>query len=221
MTKGVSDFLASLQAEQSDVRQFAHRYTSLITFWNHAEMCGRQIAQLLLGESTMSAALTSELGNRTLMDAIEVASHELEVLGEHLRHFCKGFKVMLGYRNFYVHSLVATEHNELVPGDWQGVLFSLDGKGRARFFNRKLTARELQAAISDIHKLIAYGAAIQKALGASGDGIDHLAKTYGASLDRPNWPKCVEKTPLYLQGQEPPAKHKERGRTQHRGKAIK
>ncbi|MCL9998699.1 MAG: hypothetical protein NBV68_04920 [Erythrobacter sp.] len=219
MTKGVSDSLDLSLNEQSGVWNFAHRYTSLITFWNHAEMCGRQIAQLLLGESTMSVALTSELGNRTLMDAIEVASHELDVLGEHLLHFSKGFRVILGYRNFYVHSLVATEHNGLVPGDWQGVLFSLDGKGRARFFNRKLTSQELEVVISEIHKLIAYGAAIQKALGASGDGIDRLVQIYGSSLDMPIWPRCVEKTALYLQGQEPTPKIKRRGRT--RGKAEK
>jgi hypothetical protein len=198
------------------VWQFAHRYTSLITFWNHAEMCGRQIAQLLLGESTMSVALTSELGNRTLMDAIEVASFELQELGEHLRHFSKGFKVLLGYRNFYVHSLVGTEHNCLVPGDWQGILFSLDGKGRARFFNRKLTTRELELTIRSIHQLIAYGAAIQQALGASGNGIDHLAQTFSASLDKPHWPKSVEKTPLYLQGQEPSPKRQPRGRAKDR-----
>lgn len=201
------------------VARFAHRYTSLIAFWNHAESCGRQIAQLLLGESTMSFALTAEVGNRTLMQAIQVASHDKGDIGEHLRHFSNGFDTMLGYRNFYVHALYGTEHNGLVPGDHHGILFTQDGKGRARFFIRRLSAQELEAATSAIHKLIAYGAAIQKELGATGDRIDRLVQVYGASLERPDWPKPVEKTPLYLQGQEPPppTPNRRRGNRQKTG----
>jgi hypothetical protein len=184
--------------------RFAHRYASLIAFWNHAEGCGRQIAQLLLGESAMSFALTAEVGNRTLMQAIQVASHEKDGIGEHLRHFTIGFETMLSYRNFYVHSLYAIEHNGLVPGDYEGILFSQDGKGRAKYFNRRLTIKELEAAISGVHKLNAYGSAIQKELGETGDGLEDLLQAYGASLEKPDWPPCVEKTPLYLHGQAPP-----------------
>jgi hypothetical protein len=164
----------------------------------------------------MSFALTAEVGNRTLMQAIQVASHDKGDFGAHLRHFSNGFETMLGYRNFYVHALYGTEHNGLVPGDFHGILFTQDGKGRARYFNRKLTSQELETAISAIHKLIGYGSAIQKELGATGDGLENLVRAYGASLEKPDWPQCVTKTALYLQGQEPPPPEPNRKRGDRR-----
>lgn len=188
----------------SQVAGFHYRFTSSIIFWNHAESVAKQIAQLLLGESAMSMAVTTELGNRTLMQAIEVASHEMGDIGQHLRHFSKGFTTLLGYRNFYVHSLYAVRRNGLVPGSTEGILFSLDGKGRVRYYSRHLLEAELEAYIKSVQDLLNYGAAIQKELGATGDGLEALLKAYEASLEMPDWPQSVEKTPLYLQGQEPP-----------------
>lgn len=188
----------------ANVSGLAYRFTSAIIFWNHAEATAKHIAQLLLGESAMSMAVTAELGNRTLMQAIEVASHEMGEIGRHLRHFSKGYSTLLGYRNFYVHAIYSTRLVEHDPTRFEAVLFSLDGKGRVRYFNRTLTEAELDAAVAAIHQLLGYGAAIQKELGATGDGIEALLKSYQASLEMPQWPPDVEKTPLYLQGQEPP-----------------
>lgn len=188
----------------SSVAGFSYRFVSLLAFWNHAEMTAKQIAQLLLGEGSMSMAITAEVGNRTLMEAIEVASHEMGKIGEHLRHFSKGYSSMLGYRNFYVHAYFGTRPNPIDPAVSEGILFSQDGKGRVRYFNRALTEADLDAATAGIHALLAYGTAIQKELGATGDGLDGLLQSYRASLEKPDWPPPVEKTPLYLQGQEPP-----------------
>ena len=194
----------------SDTHPLAHvsglsfRFMSAIIFWNHAEATAKQIAQLLLGESAMSMAVTAELGNRTLMQAIEVASHEMEELGPHLRHFSKGYLTLLGYRNFYVHAIYSTRPSEHDPANSEAVLFTLDGRGRLRFFNRALTETELDKAISAIHQLLGYGVAIQKELGATGDGLEGLIHAYQATLEMPQWPPDVEKTPLYLEGQNPP-----------------
>lgn len=152
----------------------------------------------------MSMAVTAELGNRTLVQAIEVASHEMDGIGPHLRHFTKGYTTILGYRNFYVHAIHALRQTETDPNVSEGVLFSLDGKGRVRFFNRALGETELNATIAAIDKLLGYGAAIQKELGATGDGLQALLEAYQASLEMPQWPPDAEKTPLYLKGQEPP-----------------
>lgn len=194
----------SNRPDPTSIADFSYRYVSVISFWNHAESAAKQIAQLLLGESAMSMAVTAELGNRTLTQAIEVASHEMGEIGEHLRHFSDGFAILLGYRNFYVHGIYAIRHDGFVPGSTYGVLFTLDGKGRVRYFNRHLTITELDATIAAIHSLIGYAAAIQKELGATGDGLAALIESYKASLEKPSWPPNVEKTPLYLQGQEPP-----------------
>lgn len=194
------------------VGRFSYRFASLIMAWNHAEDTAKQIAQQLLGESSMTMALTAEVGNRTLMHAIEVASHEMDEIGSHLRHFSSGFTRLLGYRNFYVHALKTIQHNGLVPGQFEGLLFSYDGKGRARFFNRGLTQVELQVATEAMHTLTGYGAAIQKELGVNTPELLHLLETYEGSLEKPNWPQPVEKTPLYLQGQEPPPQEPSRKR---------
>lgn len=188
----------------ASVSGLSFRFMSAVMFWNHAESTAKQIAQLLLGEGAMSMAVTAELGNRTLMQAIEVASHEMKEIGPHLRHFSKGYSTLLGYRNFYVHAIFATRPSDSDPTQSEAVLFSLDGKGRVRYFSQALSAAELDAMIAAAHQLLGYGAAIQKELGAKGDGIEALIAAYGASLEMPKWPPDVEKTPLYLQGQEPP-----------------
>lgn len=192
------------QPDLSTVAGFSYRFVSLLAFWNHTESVAKQIAQLLLGESAMSLAITAEVGNRTLMEAIEVASHEMGDLGNHLRHFSKGYSTMLGYRNFYVHAYYGTMPSPANPEVVAGILFSQDGKGRVRYFNQPLTEDDLDLANAGIHSLISYGAAIQKELGADGDGLHGLMQVYGSSLEKPNWPPQIEKTPLYLQGQEPP-----------------
>lgn len=188
-----------------DVAGLSFRYMSALIFWNHAESAAKQIAQLLLGESAMSMAVTAELGNQTLIQAIEVASHEMPEIGPHLRHFSRGYRTILGYRNFYVHAAYATRPSESDPAKAELMLFSLNGKGRVRYFNRALSDAELDGMITATQQLIGYGAAIQKELGATGDGLSSLLETYTASLEMPQWPPEVEKTPLYLQGQEPHA----------------
>lgn len=203
--------MSSSPIDQASLASFTLKFSSCVTFWNHAESTARQIAQLLLGESAISMAVTAELGNRTLGQVIEVASHEMGEIGVHLRHFTSGYGKLLGYRNFYVHSLYAIRSNAELNAE--GILYCLDGKGRVRYFNRTLSDDELEATVTSIHALIGYGAAIQQALGADGDGLVSLVKVYGASLEKPNWPPDVEKTPLYLQGQEPPPpkQHQKRG----------
>lgn len=191
--------------QPSDINGLAGRFMWFIIFWNHAEMAAKQIAMLLLGESTIGMAVTAELGNRTLMDALQAASHDLALedmgaIGPHLRHFAKGYSTLLGHRNFYVHGIYATRPHEV---NADAILYTFDGKGRVRIFNRHLTQEDLDIAIAGIHSLIGYGAAIQRELGATGEGLERLLATYQASLEMPDWPLPVEKTALYLQGQEP------------------
>lgn len=177
-----------------------------IIFWNHAESTAKHLAQLLLGGSAISMAITAEIGNRTLLHGIETASREGDMgeMGEHLRHFCSGYEILLGYRNFYVHALYATRASKTTKNEMEGMLLSIDGKGKLRAFNQPVTAADFASFTRHTQKLIAYGAAIQKALGATGDGLDAMIRNYSASLEKPQWPSRIEKTAHYLQGQEVP-----------------
>jgi len=167
-------------------------------FWNHAESTMKQIVQLLLGQSAMSLAVAAEMGNIALTNAVQVASRmpEMDGLSEHLRHFCEGYDRLRGYRNFYVHAIYAT-----VVQDGQTAIQALafDGKSQIRLFNPVITAADLGQYISAVHRLIGYGAAIQRELGADGSGLESMIESYGAKLEKPEWPPRVDKVPQYLQ----------------------
>lgn len=149
-------------------------------------------------------AITAEIGNRTLLHAIETASRESDMkqMGDHLRHFCLGYEKLLGYRNFYVHALYATRPSKKVEHETEGILLSIDGKGKLRAFNQPVTAADFALFTKNTQKLIAYGVAIQKELGATGDGLEAMISNYSATLEKPEWPSRIEKTAHYLQGQE-------------------
>ena len=95
---------------------------------------------------------------------------------------------------------------------------ALARRGRARYFSQTLSQPDLDSITKAIHALIGYGAAIQKELGVEGDGIEGLLTTYSGSLEKPHWPPQVEKTPLYLKGQEPPPQEPNRKRGTKKGK---
>ena len=149
-------------------------------------------------------AITAEIGNRTLLHAIETASREgdMDEMGDHLRHFCTGYEKLLGYRNFYVHALFATRPSKTTENEMEGMLLSIDGKGKLRAFNQPVTAANFALFTKHTQKLIGYGVAIQKQLGATGDGLEAMINNYSASLEKPQWPSQIEKTAHYLQGQE-------------------
>ncbi len=180
----------------------AQRFLEAVIFWNHAESTIKQIVQLLLGQSAVSLGVASEMGNIALQNALKVASRqaELDHLGDHLKHFCEGFDRLREYRNFYVHTAYATTvHDGLSALQ----ALSFDGKGQIRMFNPVVTDGDLVAYVTAVHSLIGYGAAIQKELGADGEGIDNMIRTYGAKLEKPNWPPRVNKVPQYLQARTP------------------
>lgn len=176
----------------------AQSFLSAVMFWNHAEGTMKQIVQLLLGQSALSLAVTSEMGNIALMNAVKVASRaeEMEHLSEHLRHFCEGFDRLREYRNFYVHATYASTVHEGVTAI-QTLAF--DGKGQIRLFNPVVTTADLTKYIAAVQQLIGYGAAIQRELGADGDGLESMIRAYGARLEKPEWPPKVDKLPQYLQ----------------------
>ena len=143
-------------------------------------------------------AITAEMGNRTLMQAIQVACHEMEGIEDHLGHFASNFDILLGYRKFFVHSAFGITPDGGNRGEFERQLFSLDGKGRSRYFSQKLTQAKLQEASKSVQSLIGYGVAIQQDLGVAHNAISRLAQSYEVLLEKPHWPRTIEQTPLYF-----------------------
>lgn len=178
--------------------ELSGRFMYAILFWNHAETTMKQIVQHLLGQSHISMGVAAEMGNRSIVQAIEVGARvpELENLSEHLLHITKGFTRLLGFRNFYVHGIYATEP---VDGTAAIRILSVKGDGKFKMFNPTVTAGDLGEFQSHVHNLIGYGIAIQKELGAEGDGLEAMIERYQASLQKPEWPQPLKKVPINLQ----------------------
>lgn len=180
------------------------RFMNAVMFWNHAESTLRQIVQHILGQSLMSLAVAAEMGNMHLQRAARTAAHEPEMahVAEHLNHFCDGFDRLREYRNFYVHGVYATTVHE---GFTAFQMLTIDGKNQVRMFNPIVTAIDLTAYVEAVQRLIGYGAAILKEMGADGTGLDNMIKAYSSKLEKPEWPPQLKKVPQYLQARTPAA----------------
>ena len=78
-------------------------------------------------------------------------------------------------------------------------ILSVKGDGKFRLFNPTVSAADLQEFATETQKLIGYGAAIQKALGGEGDGLEAMIASYQSSLEKPEWPQPLQKVPANLQ----------------------
>lgn len=173
----------------ANLARFSVEFTSFAMTWNHCELIAKQIFQLIVGggrEEEPAMAIAAELQNRSLLDIIEtiVATQGFEEIRPHIKHFNSGFRRILAYRNFYIHSLMGIE-------DGVGGLLSLKaGKAGKRLAYRaeNLTVEELDRLRIHMMSLIGYGAVIQKELGASGESLDALISSHGATLAMPKWP---------------------------------
>ncbi|MCF8708350.1 hypothetical protein [Rhizorhapis sp. SPR117] len=175
--------------------KFSVRFIEFMLFWNHCELSARQILQLLLGEGETAMAVAAEIKNQPLCDALRAAGRDKKFshIRQHIDHFVTGYRVMVDYRNYYVHGIFGVKAGV-------GGLLSLSGKGgRLKYHQDTLTIEKLAEMSSHLHMLMAYGAALQKELGAQGDGIESLVSTYSGSLEKPKWPPELKKLPRYIQ----------------------
>lgn len=157
-------------------------------FWNHCEMSGRQILQLLLGEGEPSMAIAAEIQNRSLTQALKsiARSRKFEHLQAKLDHFCNGYDTLLGYRNYYIHALMGIDAGI-------GGLLGLSAKGKLQYSSDSLSPEQIETISQNFRDLVAYGAAIQRDLGATGSGMLSLLDSYATSPETPQWPKTLEK----------------------------
>jgi hypothetical protein len=187
--------------EMKGIGQFCIQFTFFIFMWNHSEATARRILQLMLGESDTAMALAVELPNRSLSNAIKTGARDpgFTHIRDHLNHLMTGYDIILGYRNYHVHSLMGIDENG-------GKLLAVSGKGILKLDKSHASMSELEELKKHVSNWIGYAAAIEQQMGASGDGLDALLSAYQASLEKPSWPETLKKNPVLLQEQEPPRK---------------
>lgn len=176
------------------VGQFSIEFTWFIAFWNQAEATSRRILQLMLGESETAMALSVEMQNRSLANAIRAGAKDprfVHIRGE-LEHLIDGYEILLEHRNYHVHSLLGMDGNG-------GLHLSVSAKGRLKMDKAVSTVADMTKLKNHSSDWIGFASAIELELGASGDGLVSLIEVYEASLEKPIWPAKVKKNPLFLQ----------------------
>ena len=161
--------------------------------WNHCEIQARQILKLLLGDDDPALAITAEIQNRSLSNAIRACAvlKRFAKQREHLEHFVTGYDKLLAYRNYYTHALISMK-------DDYGELLSISAKGRLGTFADKITSDEINDLQGHMQRLLGYGAAIRKDMGDKGGALDEVISALSASLEKPQWPPSLKKFPNYM-----------------------
>lgn len=186
-----------------DLSEFATEFTWGLIAWNLAEMQGRQMLSMMLGGELTAMAIVADMGNRTVLEGIEAASRELpdaELRG-HLAHFCKGFGILLGYRNQYAHGLIGVQFDETVGLNRKlvGSVMQLKSGGRLKSINRTVDMAEIRAFVRHAKALSRYAAAIETELGLDDYGIAEMLGMPPPTLEKPEWPSALQNSPSYLQ----------------------
>ncbi|MFO1260375.1 MAG: hypothetical protein U1E68_04745 [Sphingomonadaceae bacterium] len=187
--------------EQSSLAEFCIHFTIFVSLWNQSELTLRRILQLMLGESETAMSLAAEIQNRSLTNALRagVRDKKFKNIREHVEHLVEGYGILLDYRNLYAHSLVGVLAST-TERKAHGVLWSMRAKGRLKLEKTAVSITEMKEMHEHVSKLIGYAVAIEKELGAKGDGLESLLKAYKASLEKPTWPDKPKTLPQYLQG---------------------
>jgi hypothetical protein len=186
-----------------NMHEFCVTFTKSVIAWNAAEHAARRILIAVSGKGHVGAvAAITHLGSQGLDNALltfadawnDPGSPTLQKVAVYVTHFVDGLGTMRGYRNFYVHSLVAMGPND--QDDFEGFLFTTEARGRLAWIEQKITIVELEQFMDDCHKLRDFGREL----------ADYLSAVNGtttppmplSSIQRPTWPEKVKKPRSYL-----------------------
>lgn len=181
------------KSEMTAISQFSVQFVFFLSMWNQVETSARRVLQLMLQDSDTAMAVAVEIGNRSLEYAILAGAKDpkFKDIAGHLRHFVAGYKILLSYRNYYVHSLLG-----VLPSG--GRLLTITAKGQLKYDSKTLLMEDVEILKNHISNMIGYVAAIERELGATGKGLDDLIEAYQASLEKPEWPVPLIKNPLLM-----------------------
>lgn len=148
----------------------------------------------MLGESQTAMAVAVEMQNRSLQEALRAGAKDErhQSVRTHIEHFVEGYSRLLEYRNYYVHTL-------LMVGPDGGRLLSLSAKGKLRYDEGTLSMADIEMVKNQMLSMIAYVSALEREMGATGDGLTALIEAYGASLQKPQWPERLKRNSVFLQ----------------------
>lgn len=187
-----------------DISAFSREFTWAILFWNQAESKARWLLSGLLGAHETSLALVSDLGSRTLSDALHSTGRGLEdeSLKGHVLHFSKGYDCLCQHRNLYVHGLMALamgepDANNVKP--LHGRIMTMKGRGRLKAVEMNPPTADVTAFKDWCLRLSSYGEAIMRELGLSDDTFQKMLEMPDPSLDQPEWPGPPEQQVYYVQ----------------------
>lgn len=201
-----------------DIGDFARHFTWSLLHWNSAEFNAKVMLAQMLGGTKPVYAVVVDMGNRSVLHGLEAAGRELPdaEAKDHITHFSDGFRILLGYRNLYVHNL-----REVSPGGRTGKVVKLvgrvnqmKGEGRLKSIKQELSLEKIAIFREHCRAFSGYATAILALL-------DPKLKTalgkHGASLEKPTWPACLQNTPDYLQEGSPQPEPSRKSKRPRRG----
>ncbi len=185
---------------------FCMAFTTSVVAWNNVESAARSILVSLTKASQGAEAAFIHLGNVALKDAVLTvldlmvgrnapASKEVD---SHVRHFIDGMDIIRGYRNFYVHSLIAIGVGE--GASVRGLLFTQEAKGRFAWIQQEVSVEEMGKFLEHMLKLEKYASSLDCYLRGFRDrGEARTGEMMPlASLEKPTWPQRLSKNRDYL-----------------------
>ncbi len=190
---------------------FCVAYTKAIMAWNNAENAAKDILNALSAGSVGATIAIHELGNVSLVGAINTVTDFLRSLqnelaterADHVSHFATGLDVLRAYRNYYVHTMRGLGKSSRADAEsdknpYVGLLYGLDVKGGYRYTHDDLDMQKLSKFTKHCMDLEQYGAAISRHLAHhSQNALAKLAAQTPpplSSLQKPLWPEKLKKT---------------------------
>lgn len=186
-----------------DISEFSREFTWGLLFWNSAEASAKTMLTMMLGDTLTAQAITADMGNRSVLEGLQAAcrDEDMQAIREHIEHFIRGFNVLLGYRNHYVHGLRGVLHSHQIGMNiiMQGWIAKFSGKGRLRAVMSPVPISEMTDFKEAALALSRYSSAILVEMGMDDLGLSDMLEMPRPSLEKPVWPKSLQSTPSYLQ----------------------
>jgi hypothetical protein len=186
-----------MDVTDNDAGAFAREFLAALLSWNNAEFCAKLILSHLIGETKVSLAVVAEMGNRGVIDGLTIAALEAGEgeFRDHLTHLCKGFGVILGYRNLYVHNLKLIK---VADGEAVGLISQVKGDKRLRVKNQPVRVADLRSFGRATSELSGYAEAVRGLIVQALQPSHDMPATGASSPQKPTWPPQIQSRHDYL-----------------------
>lgn len=197
---------------KGDLSHFSVTFVRSVIAWNQAEDAAREILQSVSEGGLGMMAAVAHLGSRGLHDSLAtVADHwdnpeyaALQESARHIKHYIAGMDTLRAYRNFYVHSLIATGKKPN-SNEFRGFLTATEARGKYAWVRQYVSTHDLVKFMRHCLELAQYGQHIAANLRKGGALSDLIRPSapFLSSLEKPTWPEKLTKNRDYLQALRP------------------